>query len=459
MATFLWGNSTSSMQTEGAWNLDGKGKSVYDVIPASKHTSDWENGIDAYHRYQEDINLMKKEGFNCYRFQISWSRVDPNGDGHFNEKGIEFYHKVVDALINAGIEPYINLYHFDMPLKLAQKYNGFLSKEVIKAYCRYAYRMIDEFKTQVHYWMTFNEQNFSFMDYNHSFGISGCLDKTPDIRKVYQIGHNMMVAHAKIVNYIHQHTNDEIGGMVSYQETYPYNSKPENIFVSKQIDTFFNQNVLNAFVNGKYLPSFWSYIKNHQIKFDYTNDELQEISRAKVDFIAFSYYQTATISVGDKLDDHVYVNDYLNKYQVKNPFLKRTDFDWEIDPLAFRIIISGLYNRYSVPIFPVENGIGQREKLPDTPDQMIQDDYRIKYHQKHLEELSKAVKLDGAKVLGYLGWGLIDIPSSSGDVEKRYGTVFVNRTNHDLKDMRRIPKKSFYWFQKVIKNDEFNLEK
>lgn len=456
MTKFLWGNSSSSMQTEGAWNLDGKGKSVYDVISAGPHRSDWKDGIDAYHRYQEDIDLMKEEGFNCYRFQISWSRVDPLGDGHFNPEGIAFYHKIVDALIKAGIEPYINLYHFDMPLKLAEKYNGFLSKQVVKAYCRYAYRMINEFKDQVHYWMTFNEQNFSFMDYDHSFGISGCLDKTPDINKVYQIGHNMMVAHAKVVNYIHRHTDNKVGGMVAYQEVYPYNCKPENVFVAKQINTFFNQNVINVFVDGRYLPSFWAYIKNHHISFNYTNSELNDIAKAKVDFIAFSYYQTETINVNN-LDSKLYINDYLNKYQVKNPFLKRTDFDWEIDPVGFRNIISSLYNRYVVPIFPVENGIGQREELPNTPDRMIQDDYRIKYHKDHLSELTKAVKIDGAKVLGYLGWGLIDIPSSSGDVNKRYGTVFVNRTNYELKDMRRIPKKSFYWFQKMIKNDEFNL--
>lgn len=152
---FFWGNSTSSMQTEGAWNLDGKGKSVYDVRPATNSTSDWKDGIDEYHRFEEDFDLMASQGMNFYRFQISWSRVDPEGNGNFNEKGIEFYSKMIDALLKRNITPMICLYHFDMPLALAQKYNGFLSRPVVQAFVRYGIEMVKRFGSRVKYWITF----------------------------------------------------------------------------------------------------------------------------------------------------------------------------------------------------------------------------------------------------------------------------------------------------------------
>lgn len=452
---FLWGNSVSSMQTEGAWNEGGKGLSVYDVIESTETTSDWKHGIDSYHRFEEDFDMMQKQGMNCYRFQISWSRVNPMGDGEFNEEGIEFYHKFIDALLKRDIQPMICLYHFDMPLNLAKKYNGFLSKEVVQAFYKFAKRMVDEYSDKVKLWITFNEQNFSFMDYDHCFGMSGCLDKTPDLSKVYQIGHNIMVAHALTANYIHENTDCKIGGMVAYQKVYPKTCHPKDIILAEQIDEFFNQNVINLCVNGEYLPSIKQFMKNNKININISKEEQDSIAKIKSDFIAFSYYQSMTVT-HEKLNKDVCVNDYLNYVHVKNPYLSSTEWDWEIDPLGFRSVITGLYNRYKVPIFPIENGIGAREYLKDE-NELIEDDYRIEYHREHIQAMKDSIEIDGTDVLGYLGWGLIDIPSSSGDVEKRYGTVFVNRTNHDLKDLRRIPKKSFYWMKKVIESNGEDL--
>ena len=156
---FYWGNSVSSMQTEGAWNAEGKGKSVYDIKEATEFSSDWKVATDSYHRYEEDFDYMQDLGMNMYRFQISWSRVNPTGDGAFNEAGIEFYDRFIDSLISRGIEPMICLYHFDMPLHLAEKYNGFLSKEVVSAFSRYGIEMIKRFGHKVKHWITFNEQN------------------------------------------------------------------------------------------------------------------------------------------------------------------------------------------------------------------------------------------------------------------------------------------------------------
>ncbi|OOM74882.1 aryl-phospho-beta-D-glucosidase BglA [Clostridium puniceum] len=452
---FLWGNSVSSMQTEGAWNEGGKGLSVYDVIEETTTTSDWKQGIDSYHRYKEDFDLMAEQGMNCYRFQISWSRVNPLGDGDFNEEGIKFYHEFIDELLKRDIKPMICLYHFDMPLNLSKKYNGFLSKEVVKAFYNFSKRMIDEYADNVNLWITFNEQNFSFMDDEHSFGMAGCLDKNYDINKIYQIGHNMIIAHALVANYIHENTKCKIGGMIAYQKVYPATSHPKDILLAEQIDNFYNQNIVNLLVNGKYLPIVKQYMKNLKVNIDDFDEEQKIISKVKSDFIAFSYYQSMTVS-HEKITKNMWINDYLKYAHVKNPYLKSTEWEWEIDSLAFRGVITELYNRYRIPIFPIENGIGVREDISDD-NEFIEDDYRIEYHKDHIKALKDAIEIDGSDVLGYLGWGLIDIPSSSGDVEKRYGTVFVNRSNHDLKDLRRIPKKSFYWLKDVIKSNGENI--
>lgn len=140
---FLWGNSVSSMQTEGGYNEGGKGKSVYDTFPATENSSDWKVAIDDYHNYPEDLDLMANQGMNCYRFQISWSRVNPDGDGEFNEEGIKFYDNLINELLARHIQPMICLYHFDMPLHLAEKYNGFLDRHVVDSFVNYGKKMVD----------------------------------------------------------------------------------------------------------------------------------------------------------------------------------------------------------------------------------------------------------------------------------------------------------------------------
>ena len=198
---FLWGNSVSSMQTEGGWNEDGKGLSVYDIREAGEFASDWHFANDNYHHYEEDFDLMKDLGMNCYRFQISWSRVCPNGDGEFNEAGIAYYDRFIDDLIKRGIEPMICLYHFDMPLYLAENYDGFLSKHTVEAFVRYGVEMVKRFSHKVKYWITFNEQNLYHNDMAYRIGGVIKADKTRD--HLYQIAHNIMMSHTGVANYIH----------------------------------------------------------------------------------------------------------------------------------------------------------------------------------------------------------------------------------------------------------------
>lgn len=449
---FLWGNSTSSMQTEGGITEGGKGKSVYDDRPATEHTSDWSVAIDEYHRYDEDFALMQEAGMNAYRFQISWSRVCPTGDGEFNEEGIEFYRKQIDDLIKRGITPMICLYHFDMPLSLAKRYNGFMSRHVVDAFVRYGKRMVDEFAAKVPYWITFNEQNLYFG--SGVFHIAGFDHGEPTLQAAYTINHHVMVAHARVANYLHDTSDAKIGGMLAYEECYPATSNPRDVQYARQIDEFMNNNLLDVFVHGHYSTEVLTYAKNHGLAIDITEADQAAFDALKSDYFAFSYYRSHLID-SSRVPINTAPNRYLDFGMVHNPYTQANEWDWNVDPLGFRDILDKVYSRYHLPLFPIENGIGIREVSDGTT--QIQDDYRIDYHRQHIEAMKQAIYEDGVPVIGYLGWGLIDIPSSSGNMDKRYGMVYVNRTNHDLRDLRRTPKKSFGWFKQVIATNGADL--
>ncbi|AVK99241.1 glycoside hydrolase family 1 protein [Pediococcus inopinatus] len=448
---FLWGNSVSSMQTEGGYNEGGRGKSVYDTFPATENSSDWKVAVDDYHNYPEDLDLMANQGMNCYRFQIGWSRVNPDGDGEFNEEGIKFYDNLINELLARHIEPMICLYHFDMPLHLAEKYNGFLDRHVVDAFIRFGKKMVDCFGDRVKYWITFNEQNL--YSTSEAFRIAGYLkgDRTDD--ELYQISHHVMLAHAGVANYLHKQTDDLIGGMLAYSEVYPASSLPKDVQYARQIDEFLNRNLLDVFATGHYSNEVLTFVKNHNINMDFTKEDQAVFDQLSSDFIAFSYYQSSTIS-STIVPDNTLPNYYLDAGGKENPFLKVSEWGWSIDPLGFRDILTKTYNSYGIPMFPIENGIGVRETYDGHE---IQDDYRIDYHRAHIQAMKDAMFEDGVPVIGYLGWGLIDIPSSSGNMEKRYGMVYVNRGNHDLRDMKRIPKKSYGWFKKVIASNGNDL--
>lgn len=448
---FLWGNSVSSMQTEGAYNEGGKGPSVYDLVQPGEHRSDWKVAVDDYHRYPEDFDLMKDLGMNCYRFQISWSRVQPDGEGAFNEEGIQFYRDFIDGLLARGIEPMICLYHFDMPLNLAQKYQGFMSRHVVDAFVRYGEKMVDLFGDKVKYWLTFNEQNLYSMP--GCAKIAGALETPETLENIFTISHHVMVAHAKIANYLHEKTDAQIGGMLAYTELYPATAKPRDNFYTEQLNQFYNYNLLDAFTGRGYVPAFLNVIKQHNFKMIAPGD-LALIKAQHSDFLPFSYYRSTTVSA-DNITDLEDLLCHSGQFYVDNPYLETTEWDWQIDALGFRNIIVKMWNRYRLPIFPIENGIGVIEEWNGHDE--IQDDYRIVYHREHLQAMKDAMFIDGAQVIGYLGWGLIDILSSQGDMRKRYGVVYVNRTNHDLRDMKRVPKKSYHWLKHVIATNGADL--
>ncbi|WP_262315187.1 glycoside hydrolase family 1 protein [Lacticaseibacillus parakribbianus] len=449
---FLWGNSTSSMQTEGGYNEGGRGPSVYDPREQTEEHGDWKVAIDEYHRYEEDYDLMQQMGMNCYRFQIGWSRVCPTGDGDFNQEGIDFYRGQIKALIARGITPMICLYHFDMPLALAKKYNGFLSRHVVDAFVRFGKRMIDEFADLVPYWIVFNEQNLYTTPYAHVY--AGCLEGGTDDQSILTITNHVMSSHAQIANYLHEKsTTAQIGGMLAYEECYAATSNPRDAQFAREIDEFFNKNLLDVYTKGHYSKQVLTFIKNHDIDWDFTDEDRAAFAQLKTDFIAFSYYRSDLID-SSKVPVNTNPLHYLDYGMVKNPYTRSNEWGWNVDPLGFRDILTKVYNQYDLPMFPIENGIGIRETYTGKE---IQDDYRIDYHREHIQAMKDAIYEDGVEVLGYLGWGLIDIPASSGNMDKRYGAVYVNRTNTDLRDLARIPKKSFGWFKQVFESNGANL--
>ncbi|MDM4530816.1 glycoside hydrolase family 1 protein [Klebsiella oxytoca] len=445
-ADFLWGNSVSSMQTEGAWNEGGKGMSVYDIRQPAEFASDWKVATDSYHRYREDFDLMQDLGMNCYRFQIAWSRVCPEGDGEFNEEGIAFYHQFIDELIARGIEPMICLYHFDMPLSLAERFNGFTDRRVMEAFIRYGQKMIDCFGDKVKWWLTFNEQNLYHMP--DAFLISGYMRGEKTLRELYQIQHHVMMAHVHLTQYLHQ-TKPQclMGGMLAHALVYPATCKPRDILCAQQLDEFLNQNLLRAFAGEGYSPEVMHVVAREGLEDIYRAEDLTLMEQVKIDYLAFSYYASKALE-SDPIPPGTPVNYYMQFGDKKNDYLEATEWGWQIDPLGFRTIITRYYNDWRLPVFPIENGIGVIESWDGV--NQVADDYRIAYHRDHINAMKEAIFDDGAQVIGYLGWGLIDILSSQGDMRKRYGVVYVNRENHDLKDLKRVPKKSYAWLKRVI---------
>lgn len=442
---FLWGTSVSSMQTEGAVNEGGKGPSVYDDprLCTRGEASDWKVATDDYHRYDEDIDMMAKMHFNCYRFSISWSRVFPDGDGAVNEEGLKFYDSLIERLLSKNIEPMICLYHFDMPAHLAREYNGFASRYVVDAFVNYGKTIINRYKGKVKYWITFNEQNIFGWDSS----IGGCY--LPQSEKlIYQINHNSFVAHARVVNYLHQTAPGAvIGGMIAYRLFYPATTLPKDQLMAQEMDERLNQFYFEVFANGKYPDYMLRYLDNHHCMPKFEENDEKDLRTAKVDFLSFSYYASSTIS-SSKIPPNVPFYKYEEYGKQDNLLIGTTEWNWQIDPVGFRLILDRSANRYHIPVFPIENGVGVNEQ-PDESGQ-INDQYRMDYHREHIEEMKKAVFADGVNCMGYLSWGGIDILSSQGQMKKRYGFVYVNRDEEDIKDLKRIPKKSFYWMQNVV---------
>ncbi|WP_282063087.1 glycoside hydrolase family 1 protein [Bacillus pumilus] len=461
---FFWGGSTSAYQVEGAWNEDGKGPSVIDMRASyPEGTTDFKVASDHYHRYKEDVKMFAEMGLKAYRFSIAWTRIIPNGDGEINQKGIEFYHSLIDELRRYDIEPIVTMYHFDLPHALQVK-GGWSNRATVDAFERYAKVLFQEYGEKVKYWLTINEQNMMIL---HGSAL-GTLDPNLENPKkeLYQQNHHMLVAQAKAMTLCHQMLPEaKIGPAPNIALIYPASPKPEDVLAAANYNAIRNWLYLDMAVFGRYNNLAWAYMKEKDILPVIEEGDMDILKSAKPDFIAFNYYtsQTVEASKGDGKDEFARGGDQHLKsgedgvYKGgNNPFLSKNAFGWEIDPVGFRSTMREIYDRYQLPLIITENGLGAFDKLEE--DGSIQDDYRIDYLEKHIEQIKWAIT-DGVEVFGYCPWSAIDLISTHQGCSKRYGFIYVNRDEFDLKDLKRIRKKSSYWYETLIQQNGDNIGK
>lgn len=458
---FLWGGSTSAYQFEGGWNLGGKGMSIQDVrtnIP--KGTTDFKVASDHFNNWKEDVSLMAEMGFKSYRFSISWARVIPSGTGAVNPLGIKFYNDLINELLNKKITPIITMFHFDLPAEL-DKNGGWLNKEIVNAFENYAKVLFENFGDRVKHWLTINEQNVMML-FGEVVGIDfGKSDNK--LKSKYQVNHHMMLAQAKANILCHKLVkNGKIGPAPNINPAYPATTKPIDNTATFNLRIMRNFFFLDVAVFGRYHYLVLNYLKKENSMFEIQNGDMEILNDklAKPDFIAFNYYSSSTVVMPEKsfkdqkLSDQQVIRSLEGMYQqVPNDNLLKTEFGWEIDPIGFRNVLRELYDRYNLPLIITENGIGGHDKLNDGK---VDDQYRIEYYKYHLKEMKIAMD-DGVEVIGYNPWSAIDLISTHEGCTKRYGFVFVNRDEFDLRDMSRHRKQSFYWYKDVIKTNGENL--
>ena len=467
---FLWGGAAAAHQLEGGLNKSSKGLSVSDVLTAGSVNTKRKitNGIvkgeyypnheavDFYSHYKEDIALMAEMGFKCFRTSIDWSRIFPNGDDELpNEEGLKFYDDVFDELLKYKIEPVITLSHFEIPLNLAIKYGGWTNRKLIDFFVNYAEVCFKRYKNKVKYWMTFNEINNQIQIEKDicSWTNSGVLYSRFENKEevMYRVIHNQFVASAKAVISAHKISKDlKVGCMVAAEAFYPYSCHPNDMMKSIEL----MRNVLyftDVQVRGFY-PSYALKLferKNYNLHIN--KEDLDILREGKVDYIALSYYFSHAVTF-DETKDINNPSKEKNKYIVTNPYVKKTDWGWQIDPVGFRYILNVIYERYATPIFVVENGLGAIDQLEE--DGSINDDYRIDFLKQHIQEMKKAIEIDGVDVIGYTTWSAIDIISAgTGEMKKRYGFIYVDRNNDGSGSFKRYKKKSFYWYKYVISSN------
>lgn len=472
---FLWGGATAANQIEGAYKEDGKGMSTSDYAAykdpyatgevnnftfnvTSKELEEYRAneekykfpkrwGIDFYHRYAEDIALFAEMGFKVFRFSISWVRIFPTGlETEPNEAGFAFYDKVIAELKKYNIEPLITLSHYEMPIVLSEKYNGWQSRELIDCFVRFATACFKRYKNDVKYWITFNEMN---MNLNSLYTGAGSFpDRVDHLEEAaYQASHYQFVASSLAVKAGREIMPDaKIGCMINRIESYAKTCKPEDqlqALKADQINLFYPE----VQARGEY-PSYMSrYFNEKNIKLETEPEDFKIIRDYTVDFIAFSYYMTHVT------EDRPDANELAGKLDspIKNPYLKLTEWGWPIDPIGLRITLNKMYDRYKKPLFLVENGLGARDKME--ADGSIHDDYRIDYIREHVKQMKEAVT-DGVDLMGYTTWGCIDLIScGTSEMTKRYGFIYVDQDDEGNGTLNRFRKDSFYWYKKVIETN------
>ena len=459
---FLWGGAIAANQAEGAYNLDGKGLSIMDIaIGGSKDVSRKftpgileecyypnHEAIDFYHHFKEDVALFAQMGFKCLRTSIAWTRIFPNGDETTpNEKGLAFYDELFDECLKYNIQPVITISHYEMPLNLVKTYGGWENRKLVGFFENYCKTIFNRYKGKVTNWMTFNEINSVILMPE----IAGVMNREdPKFKeRSYQAAHHQFLASARAVKLGHKiDSNNKIGCMVLTTTTYPLTSHPSDIIAAEERFRDCTLAYTDIQVRGYYPNYIKESVKRQGFNIQIEAQDLIDLKEGVVDYIGFSYYSSTGISKiksAETLGGNVLSGE-------KNPYLEVNEWGWQIDAQGLRYTMNRLYERYQIPLFIVENGLGNDDQIES--DGMVHDDYRIDYLKQHIMEMKKAVELDGVELMGYTPWGCIDIVSAgTGEMKKRYGFIYVDKDNEGNGTLKRTPKKSFEWYKQVIKSN------
>lgn len=459
---FLWGASTSAFQVEGAAAEDGRGPTVHDLEAPRPGTTDFAVCSDFYHRYKEDIALFAEMGLKTFRFSIAWSRIFPQGTGEVNSKGVAFYSNVIDECRKHDIEPLVTMFHFDMPSALEER-GGWGNPDSVQWFVEYARVLFENYGDRVKYWLTINEQNVTIF-LAERFGTLVIPKDCPNLfKEIYQQNHRMLVAQAKTMALCHEMLpNAKIGPAPNISFVYPASSKPEDMLSAENYNAMRNWLYLDVAARGKYNEILWAWLEEHDAAPDFDPGDEEALAAAKPDFLGFNYYNTLTSEWDDgsrpltQATDQQTARGETGMFRgCANPNLGRTAFGWEIDPIGLRVTIREIYARYRLPMIITENGLGYPDEL--TEDGKVHDEYRIDYLRQHIQQIQAAIS-DGCEMMGYCPWSAIDLVSVRQGITKRYGFIYVNRDEFDLKDLARYRKDSFYWYKKVIATNGANLD-
>ena len=467
---FLWGASSSSAQIEGGYDEGGRGLSIWDVKPLNKGTCSFHYASDFYHHYKEDIALMAEMGFKAYRMSISWSRILPKGEGEINKEGIAFYKDVFKECHKYGIEPVVTIFHFDLPLALEEKYGSWRDRRMMDAYVNYCKVLFENFKDDVNYWLTYNEQNM--LIFFGAVDMMGGTFKRNDLNDLYNQAHIQIVVQAKAIHLCHEMCpHAKIGPAPNITTAYPKTCDPKDQIAAYNMDDLRNNFYLDPLVFGTYPKSVNTYFENHHIKLEIEDGDMELLRSCHPDFIGFNCYGNDTVEALDfyEMDygifegadnrDLSYLKALMDKpgvgKSVENDKFPKGEDGHSFDPYCIRVTARRLSDRYHLPLIITENGYGRADTLED--DGTIHDSYRI----EHLKETIKQMKLgieEGADIFGYCPWSAVDLVSTREGITKRYGFIYVDRDDQGNGSLKRTKKKSFNWYKQVIATNGEDLE-
>ena len=470
---FFWGGAVAANQVEGAWNVDGKGPSVADVATYKPNTDvkDYKShvamddahiaaamadpddtyypkrrGIDFYHTYKQDIALFAEMGMKIFRTSVCWARLFPNGDEEQpNPEGIRYYKDLFGECKKHGMKVFATILHYDIPVQLVLKYGGWKNRKTIDFYCRYVEVLFRELGDLVDYWLPFNEINagrFSPWD-----GVCLIPDQEPHMdQEIFQCLHHQFLASARVVKMGHEMLpGSKIGCMIARFATYPATCRPEDNMQAILDDQYSNWFYTDIMARGRY-PSYMNrYFDKLGIDIRMEPGDEELLQQGTVDFVSFSYY-FSQVSTSDQSWEKTSGNLIMAN---KNPYLETSEWGWQKDPIGLRITLNQLYDRYGLPLFVAENGLGTSDVVE--ADGTVHDPYRIEYLKEHVKAMSDAINIDGVDLLGYTWWGCIDLISeSTRQMSKRYGFVYVDLDDEGHGTYKRYRKDSFYYYKKLI---------